>query len=317
MYRKILFFYLRLINVKFVVNLFGDRKQTKQRFSGGGFCFLSIMSKFSPVQCSLIISVYKNTVFLRAVLDSLLEQTFRNFEVIISEDGDSAEMADFLSTVSLPYPLIHLSQPDEGWNKNRALNRAVKASTSDWLVFIDGDCVLHPRFMEFHWRRADEKCILAGKRIKLDPYTSQQLIDGSLSPDRMNAVLLRRISSIRKNGGNFVEEGVFIDPDGWMGFITRMRKMRHLKGCNMSFHKRAVEAINGFDEAYRKPAVGEDADLLWRFLGLGYELRSVRNVAVQYHLYHKESWSDQEENLSRMKNNQKEKKYICDLGLRS
>jgi cellulose synthase/poly-beta-1,6-N-acetylglucosamine synthase-like glycosyltransferase len=274
------------------------------------------MPSFKEIQSSLIISVYKNTSFLDAVLKSLPGQTFQNFEVIISEDGNSEEMRDFLSKLDLPFPLQHLTQEDIGWRKNRALNSAIREAKSDWLVFIDGDCVLHPRFMEFHWEMADEKSILAGKRVKLDPETSDLLISGKVEPEEMNSKILTNFSKIKKQGGAFVEEGLFLNPSGILGFLTKVRKMRHLKGCNMSFDRKAIEAINGFDEDYVKPAVGEDADLLWRFQGLGYELKSVRNLAVQYHLYHKESWSDQEENLEIMKRNQQANRFICKNGLK-
>ncbi len=251
-----------------------------------------------------------------AVLKSLPGQTFRNFEVIISEDGESEEMREFLSQVKLPFTLRHLTQEDIGWRKNRALNRAILEAKSDWLIFIDGDCVLHPRFMEFHWKMAEEKFILAGKRIKLDPKTSQLLISGNFKPEEMNSRILANFSKIKKQGGAFLEEGLFINPSGMLGFLTKIRKMRHLKGCNMSFHRKSIEAINGFDEDYIKPAVGEDADLLWRFQGLGYELKSVRNLAVQYHLFHKESWTDQDENLRIMKSNQQANRFICKNGLK-
>ncbi len=251
-----------------------------------------------------------------AVLKSLPGQTFRNFEVIISEDGESEEMREFLSQVKLPFALRHLTQEDIGWRKNRALNRAILEAKSNWLIFIDGDCVLHPRFMEFHWKMAEEKFILAGKRIKLDPKTSQLLISGNFKPEEMNSRILANFSKIKKQGGAFLEEGLFINPSGMLGFLTKIRKMRHLKGCNMSFHRKAIEAINGFDEDYIKPAVGEDADLLWRFQGLGYELKSVRNLAVQYHLFHKESWTDQDENLRIMKSNQQANRFICKNGLK-
>ncbi|MDF2157559.1 glycosyltransferase [Algoriphagus sp. CAU 1675] len=273
------------------------------------------MTKLENVSCSLIISVYKNTLFLDGVLKSLKEQTFRDFEVIVSEDGDSVEMRDFLNQYDLPFPLLHLTQEDIGWRKNRALNRAIQAANCDWLVFIDGDCVLHSRFMEFHWKMAEEQCILAGKRIKLDEKSSNKLLWGEIQLKKMNGYILRNFSAIKKRGGGFVEEGLFIEPKGLLGFLPSMRKMRHLKGCNMSFHRKAIEAINGFDEDYVKPAVGEDADLLWRFQGLGYQLKSLRNLAVQYHLYHVESWTDQEENLEIMRNNQKEKRFVCLNGL--
>lgn len=267
-------------------------------------------------KASLIISVYKNTTFLEAVLHSVEKQIWRDFEVIISEDGESGEMRDFVASVKLSFPLIHLTQPDIGWNKNRALNRAIQAASTDWLVFIDGDCVLHPRFMEFHWSMSEEKSILAGKRIKLDPLTSAELISQQIPLEDMNRIIRKRSSQIKKNGGGFVEEGLFFAPNSLWGFIPKLRRMRYLKGCNMSFHRKAIEAINGFDEDYQKPAVGEDADLLWRFLGLGYRLSSLRNLAVQYHLYHEESWTDQEENLQLMKKNQDEKRYVCLNGLK-
>jgi GT2 family glycosyltransferase len=274
------------------------------------------MPSFKEIQSTLIISVYKNTSFLDAVLKSLPGQTLQNFEVIISEDGESEEMKEFLSHVKMPFPVRHLTQEDIGWRKNHALNRAIREAKADWLVFIDGDCVLHPRFMEFHWKMADEKFILAGKRVKLDPDTSDLLISGKVKPEEMNSRILANFSKIKKQGGAFVEEGLFINPSGILGFLTKVRKMRHLKGCNMSFHRKSIEAINGFDEDYVKPAVGEDADLLWRFQGLGYELKSVRNLAVQYHLFHKESWTDQEENLLIMKSNQQANQFVCKNGLK-
>ncbi len=267
------------------------------------------------LKATLIISVYKNTTFLKAVLDSLVGQTDNRFEVIISEDGDSDEMKGFVHHYSFQHPVQHLTREDSGWQKNQALNEAIRAANTNWLVFIDGDCVLHPRFMEFHVKNSSPTTILAGKRIKLDPETTKLLLEGSVRPNQMNAYLRKHFKKIKNSGGEFVEEGFFIDPKGLLGMVMGTRKMRHLKGCNMSFHRDAIYAINGFDEAYTRPAVGEDADLLWRFKGLGYQLGSVRNLAVQYHLHHKESWTDQEENLQIMNENMAAKKYVCTDGL--
>lgn len=264
---------------------------------------------------SLIISTYKNTEFLKVVLNSVLAQSDMRFEIIISEDAEHEHVKAFVGQFKSPVPLYHLTQPDIGWRKNLALNRAIAASNTDYLVFIDEDCVLHPRFMEFHIKWADKKTILAGKRIKLDAYSSKLILDGKLSADRMNAYLLSNYLSIRKNGARFIEEGFFINPNGALAFIPRLRTMHQLKGCNMSFPKSAIYAINGFDEDYSRPAIGEDIDLTWRFAKAGYKLKSVRNVAVQYHLYHKENWSNQEENIRMMLEKQKRNEFICKNGL--
>ena len=91
--------------------------------------------------------------------------------------------------------------------------------------------------------------------------------------------------------------------------------MKQLKGCNFSCYKSALEAINGFDEDYILPAIGEDIDLTWRFKGMGYKLFSLRNFAVQYHLHHKENWTDQSENERIMFGKIKENQFVAKNGL--
>lgn len=266
-------------------------------------------------KASLIISVYTNTVFLKAVLDALKYQTCKDFEILISEDGESPEMKKFLNAYPFEQPWQHLTQSDIGWRKNQALNRAILASRSNYLVFIDGDCILHARFMEMHLRYANEKMILGGKRVKLNEKLTQQLLQKTLTINEMNSFLFRHFFQLRKMGFRFHEEGLFIRPNGLFGFIPRLRKMSQLKGCNMSFHKKSILDINGFDEDYIRPAIGEDIDLTWRFQRAGYKLGSVRNIAVQYHLNHKENWSDQEDNIRMMEHKQLQNLFFCQNGI--
>ena len=266
-------------------------------------------------KASLIISVYKDTRSLKVVLNSLRHQTEKSFEIIISEDGEDEKMRRFIAEYNFENDYRHLTQEDLGWRKNRALNNAIKAAKSEWLIFIDGDCVLHPRFVEHHVKLADEKYILAGKRIKLNPRISDLLSGDHEAIFKMQKILLKLVFRSGREELGFYEEGIFINPSGLFGFIPRFRRMTQLKGCNMSFSKRAARDINGFDEDYTLPAVGEDADLLWRFRGCGYHLRSLRNMSVQYHLYHKTNWSSQEINLDMMSAKQSRREYTCRNGL--
>ncbi len=264
---------------------------------------------------SLIISVYKDTSSLETVLDGLKFQSCQDFEIVVSEDGDSVEMKDFVSSYKFRNPCQHLTQPDMGWRKNRALNNAVRKASNDYLIFIDGDCVLHHKFIENHLRFASPDRILAGKRVKLGPQYSKTLQEEIDHLPAMEKRIGREASNVKKDGAKFYEEAFYFNPDGFLGFIPGLRKMHQLKGCNMSFYRKAIEAINGFDEDYILPAIGEDIDLTWRFAGLGYRLYSLRNLAVQYHLYHKENWTDQSENERLMNEKKSEKKYVCDNGL--
>jgi len=266
------------------------------------------------MKTTLIIAIYDNIQFLKVILDSLRYQTEKDFEIIIAEDGENIKVKDFISQYPFNQPWQHLTQKDEGWRKNKAMNRAIRAAKADWLIFIDGDCVLHPRFIEMHLRYADENTILAGKRVRLDEITSKRLLEDSSYVQKLQRFLIPKLVS-GKGGIKNIEEGIFISPSGLFSFIPKVRKLRNLKGCNMSFSKKAIYAINGFDEDYILPAIGEDFDLTWRFDKAGFNYKSVRNLAVQYHLHHPENWADTVENMKICRKNQQDNRYICQNGL--
>jgi glycosyltransferase involved in cell wall biosynthesis len=258
---------------------------------------------------ALIISVYKNVKDLEVVLRSVEQQTHSDIQIIISEDGKSDEMHDFVSNYTGKLPLTHFTQEDIGWRKNRSLNFAIKNTPADYLIFIDGDCVLHPHFLENHVNHAQPNRILAGKRIKLGPMFSTQLRN-TQSIDEFSKSIIKNYRAIKNDHALF-----YISPNSFWSILPNLRKMNQLKGCNFSCYKKALDDINGFDEDYQLPAIGEDIDLTWRFKGLNYQLYSVRNYAVQYHLHHKENWLDQSENLKRMNTNIKEKRYVAANGI--
>jgi glycosyltransferase involved in cell wall biosynthesis len=275
--------------------------------------FVERTENYTP-STSLIISVYKNTELLKAVLDSLKKQSLNDFEIIIAEDGESVEMKNFIETYKFSQNYKHITQPDVGWRKNAIMNKAIGIASSDWLIFIDGDCVLHNRFIEMHLRFAQTNYILAGKRVKLDQKTSFELLSKKTKIKDMQVQIIKNLFlPVRKL--KFNEEGIFISPENFLRFIPFNRKQNKLKGCNMSFSRQAINAINGFDEDYTLPAIGEDIDLTWRFVEAGYTLFSVRNMAVQYHLYHNENWQNQDINAGIMKQKMARNEYICNNGL--
>lgn len=259
------------------------------------------------MKASLIISVYKNTKFLNVVLESLKYQTENDFEIIISEDGESEEMRDFIKSYRFRHLHTHLTQPDEGWRKNRALNRAILAAKAEQLIFIDGDCVLHPRFIEAHTYKFNPDVINAAKRVMLNDSLSQKLIDNPRIVTSLQPYMW--LALIRPHGIKRIEEGIYFPS------LHHIRKLEYLTGCNMSFSRKAIMAINGFDEDYSKPAYGEDTDLVWRFKMAGFKFRSLRNTAVQYHLSHPLSWTDQSENMALGHEKAARHEFVCKNGL--
>jgi cellulose synthase/poly-beta-1,6-N-acetylglucosamine synthase-like glycosyltransferase len=125
---------------------------------------------------TIIISVYKDTEALGFILDSLAHQTLSADEIIVSEDGDSTEMHEFIATQKERFPnLIHLTQEDDGWWKNKAMNNAIKASSNEYLIFIDGDCVPYSTFIQAHAENAERGTVLCGKRFELGPKFTERV----------------------------------------------------------------------------------------------------------------------------------------------
>lgn len=263
---------------------------------------------------SLIISVYKNTKNLKVILDSLAYQTVLPDEVIISEDGNSLEMKSFLDEYSGDIPLVHSTQEDIGWQKNKALNNAVISAKYEYLIFIDGDCVLHNKFIKNHQALAHSNHILAGKRVKLGPKYSDLLFNTPLP--EFQRKIITDINAIFKDDVRFYEEALYIPLNPITRTIIRKLGISGIKGCNFSCYKSTILAINGFDEDFITPAVGEDHDLEWRFKGLGYEIVSIKHFAIQYHLYHKQNWTSSEENFKLSRKKERAKTYVCLNGIK-
>lgn len=266
---------------------------------------------------SIIISVYTNIKSLNIVLKALQNQTLKADEIIISEDGESRVMKEFVD--SLNYDNIrHFTQKDDGWRKAIALNNSIKKSTGDYLIFIDGDVVPHKRFIEGHVACSEDKKVCCGKRSELGEGVTQKVYNDDISIDKLSSSYIKNIASLHQDGIRHYEEGIYISPKSIINkLLLKDRVVKYIIGCNFSCYKKDIQAINGFDEDYKYPAIGEDVDLGWRFRGLGIELKSCRNTANVYHLWHKKNFGSEAGDINNkiLEKNFALNRYICLNGL--
>jgi len=140
---------------------------------------------------TVVISVYKDAVALKLILDCLNRQTVKNFEVIVSEDGESQEIQSISDIFrNLNFPVLHLTQEDKGFRKNTALNRAIKTSQTEHLIFIDGDCLPHHGFIAAHQKYARKRLACTGRRIELGIGISTKIRNAELGLKRLASRLL-------------------------------------------------------------------------------------------------------------------------------
>lgn len=267
---------------------------------------------------TIIVSVYKDTEALGFILDSLADQTIAPDQIIISEDGDSTEMAAFVATQKHRFPhLVHLTQPDEGWRKNKAMNNAIRIASNEYLIFIDGDCVPYSNFVQAHVENAQKGIVLCGKRFELGPKFTEQVKNHELSLREIEKKFLWYLPAMIRDDARHPEDGLYFKSHNLISRLIHSRYVRHIIGCNFSCYKEDFEKINGFDETYQLPAEGEDVDPSWRFRGMGIELKSCRNNANIIHLYHPKRFSEKEGKINQaiMKERMEEKAYVCKNGL--
>ena len=94
---------------------------------------------------SVIIPAYNVANFIKNTLDSVLNQTFEDFEIIVINDGspDTAELDDQIR----PYAglITYLKQPNGG--AGAARNAGIRAAQGEFVAFLDGDDVWSPNFL--------------------------------------------------------------------------------------------------------------------------------------------------------------------------
>ena len=108
---------------------------------------------------TVIVPVYKVEPYLSRCVDSILAQTFTDFELILVDDGSPDKCGAICDEYAEKHAHIHvIHQPNGGLSaaRNAGIEWAFSNSDSKWLAFIDSDDWVHPKYLEFLYRAAQE-----------------------------------------------------------------------------------------------------------------------------------------------------------------
>ena len=234
---------------------------------------------------SILLATYNWPQALKLCLESLAIQTDRDFEIIIADDGSSDSTKQVIEKFKGSYPVAieHLWQEDQGFRKTLILNQAIAAAHGDYLVFLDGDCIVQPDFVARHRQLAQKGCMITGSRVLMNEKLTQELITWPhWDFQRFNASLL----SERLSGGinKYWPLKIKLGNGSWRDYQKFV--WRRIKGCNMACWKSDAEAINGFDETL----IGwghEDADFVFRLQRHHIIRKSGAWATEVLHLFHR------------------------------
>jgi glycosyltransferase involved in cell wall biosynthesis len=238
------------------------------------------------IKATVIAAFYNRFDYLRLVLAGFERQTEKNFELIIADDGSSQDIVNEIKkfTSGYHFPIKHIWQEDKGFRKNKILNKAITESSSDYLIFIDADCVPHRGFIDGHLSFSKKNISLTGRRVNLSEKITNQLSEKNVRDGFLEKNLLSLIKDGLFGKSIDVEKGFYFKNKFLLNFFNR--KTRGLLGCNFSVFKEDLLKINGFDERYEAPSIGEDSDVQFRLELSGVKIKSINHAAVQYHLFH-------------------------------
>lgn len=268
------------------------------------------------MRISVIIAVYKDIQSLSLIISALKRQTYKNFEVIIAEDGEDIQMREYVASI-IGLDIKHTTQEDIGVRKARSQNNGIIASSGEYLIFIDGDCVPYTTFVEAHAALGNPGTVLSGRRVNLSESLTKKIKEGTLDIIDIEKRLYKYIGLAFEKNSKY-EYGIYLSPSGWLyPLLSKLRKRNtSILGCNFSCFREDMVAINGFDEGYGETSLSDDTDLDWRFRAAGLEIKSCKNVANQFHLWH--TYNERDIGpfyWEKMVKNRESNRVVCELGL--
>ena len=241
-------------------------------------------------EVSVIISTYNQPNWLKKVLWSYEQQSFKDFEIIIADDGSEEAtktlVQDFIKNSAMN--INHIWQKDNGFQKTKILNKAILKSTTNYLIFTDGDCMARKDFVERHLELRQENCALSGGYFKLNVEVSEAIS----KEDIINQSCFE--SEWLQNKGqekNFKMNKLKAHGKKAWFLNTFTPTKATFDGMNVSVWKKDALAVNGFDE--RMKYGGEDREFGERLMNNGIKFIQARYSLVCLHLHHERPYKNE------------------------
>lgn len=233
-----------------------------------------------------VVLTYNRSDALLAVLRALAPQCRPDDAVVIADDGSREEHVRALRE-RLPRfacPVRHVWHPDQGFTAARARNLGALQAATDYLVFLDGDCLPNPQFARQHRQLAETGVFVNGSRVLLSERLTAQVVAGQVDP-----ALVPWPQWLRLRGAGDVNKLAHLLR--WPGLPGRRQprfRWSGIRSCNFGLWYRDFEAVNGFDESFSGWG-HEDADLVLRLHKHGLIRKNGHLATEVFHLWHRET----------------------------
>ena len=238
-----------------------------------------------PALISVIITTYNRTDALNAVLRALAAQTDRGFEVVVADDGSDQQTAQLVEAWSASFARLgHVWHEHRNFRAAEIRNRAILQSCGELCVFLDGDCIPRPNFIQVHRRLAEPGWFVAGNRVLLSRQLTERILADHLEPERW---ALRQWVEARLRGDINRLQPLLSLP---LGPLRRLggAAWRSIRSANLAIGRADLLRVDGFDAAFSGWG-REDSDLVLRLMHSGTRRKDGRFATAVLHLWHAEN----------------------------
>ena len=210
------------------------------------------MSDQSPrdLTISLIIPVYNRPNEVKELLESMVLQTNKNFEVVIVEDGSDVTCEDICKEYQSQLDLKYFFKPNSGPGLSR--NYGFERAKGNYCIFLDSDCVLPKGYFEVVQQSLQEN-----------------YIDAFGGPDEAHDDFSDLQKAINYSMTSFFTTG------GIRGGGEKLDKF-YPRSFNMGYSREVFEKTQGFS----KLRFGEDIDMSIRILQNGFKTKLIKDAYV-------------------------------------
>lgn len=246
--------------------------------------------KIATPDISVILSTYNMPKWLEKVLWGYENQLFKNFEIVIADDGSGEETRKLIERFQAESSLkiSHVWHEDNGFQKCKILNKALLKTKYDYVLFSDGDCIPRNDFLKVHAQYAEEGYFLSGGYFKLPMNISEKITKEDIQSGRAF-----ELHWLKNNGLKGSIKNWKISSSGWVEKMLNKATPTNASwnGHNSSGWKKHMLEINGFNEdmAYG----GEDREFGERLFNLGIRSKQIRYSAICIHLDHARGYVDE------------------------
>ncbi|WP_394751673.1 glycosyltransferase family 2 protein [Crenothrix sp.] len=235
---------------------------------------------------SVIVTTYNWPAALKLCLEALYMQTDSNFEIIVADDGSTTANVAMNKSVCAqsPMPVKYVHQEDQGFRASTIRNKAVVQSAGEYLIFLDGDCVVRQNFISRHRKLAVRGCFVPGNRVLISQSFTENVINHSIALYKKNALDFFILSLQSKINRSLP----FLTlPLGKLRLLAP-KKWQKAMTCNLAMWRDDFLRVNGFDELFEGWGF-EDSDLVIRLIHAGIKRKEGRFSVPVLHLWHSQN----------------------------